>query len=74
MKTWKLEAAEPIGITIMADAMGFEHHDDGYNVRCAHCDEIMIEGYKPSPSIIIEVLTCQHCGGLNRFDTSPPQG
>lgn len=74
MKTWKLEPADNIGIRIDAGAMGFQKHTDGYRVLCAHCDGIMLEGYKPSPSLAIQVLNCQHCGGLNRFDASPPQG
>lgn len=72
MKTWKLEPAEDVGITLTADAYGFERHEDGYQVICAHCERVMLEGYVPSPNLIIQVLTCQHCDGLNRFDTSLP--
>jgi len=72
LKTWKLEPAEDIGVTITADVIGFGRQEDGYEVRCAHCDKVMLEGYKPSSFMTIQVLTCQHCGGLNRFDASPP--
>jgi len=74
MKTWKLEPGEDIGIVAVADSLGFAQHDDGYEVLCAHCDQPMLKGYKPSDAFVIEVITCQHCGGLNRFDGRPPEG
>ncbi|TDK35015.1 hypothetical protein E2F50_12135 [Rhizobium deserti] len=73
MKEWKLQPGQDIGMPVSAKSVTFDYDPEGYIVRCAHCDESLLVGYRPDPEVLINNIKCDTCGRFSRFDETPSQ-